>query len=170
MKKTVLFLAIALFGMTAVVAQSGASVNSGANITLDKDVHDYGEIEKGGDPYCEFTITNDGSEPLIITNAKGSCGCTVPKWPKMPIMPGESYEMEIVFNSKGKSGRQNKTVTIQANTEPNPTRLTVKAHVIVPEKSQEEKEQEIELMNYLKVSQYFKVTGIEFYEAIVERI
>ncbi len=133
MKKTVLFLAIALFGMTAVVAQSGASVNSGANITLDKDVHDYGEIEKGGDPYCEFTITNDGSEPLIITNAKGSCGCTVPEWSKEPVLPGESTVMKVKYDTK-RVGPINKSVTITSNATNEPTKvLRIRGKVLAPE-------------------------------------
>ncbi|MFT6678754.1 MAG: hypothetical protein ACJAZG_001427, partial [Granulosicoccus sp.] len=88
MKKTVLFLAFALIASFTVSAQGKeVATENGPQISLDKDVHDYGEIEKGGEPYCEFLITNDGNEPLIISNAKGSCGCTVPEWSKEPILP-----------------------------------------------------------------------------------
>ncbi len=96
-----------------------------------------GDLEQGEKGNGVFTFTNTGNEPLIISNAKGSCGCTVPEWPKTPIAPGEKGEIAIEFNSKGKKGKQTKTVTIQANTDPNPTRLTVKANVLVPEGAEE---------------------------------
>jgi len=93
---------------------------------------DLGFLKQGEKGKGTFKFTNTGNEPLIISSAKGSCGCTVPKWPKEPIAPGESAEIDIEFNSKGKKGKQTKTVTIQANTDPNPTRLTVKADVEAP--------------------------------------
>ena len=103
------------------------------SVEFSKTVIEFGDITQGDKVSETITFTNTGNEPLIISSAKGSCGCTVPKWPKAPVPPGESAEMEIEFSSKGKSGQQNKTVTIQANTDPNPTRLTVKGNVLVPE-------------------------------------
>jgi len=102
-------------------------------VKFDSEVLELGEMQQGEKGNGKFVFTNTGSEPLIISNAKGSCGCTVPEWPKTPIAPGETGEIAIEFNSKGKKGKQTKTVTIQANTDPNPTRLTVKANVLVPE-------------------------------------
>ena len=108
---------------------AGVSVNAqqvqlqdGPQITIDKDVHDYGEIEKGADPYCEFVITNTGNEPLLITNAKGSCGCTVPEWEKEPIMPGESSIMKVKYDTK-RVGPINKSVTITSNAVDSPTKV-----------------------------------------------
>ncbi|NND77098.1 MAG: DUF1573 domain-containing protein, partial [Flavobacteriales bacterium] len=89
-------------------------LQDGAVMTVDKDVHDYGEIDKGSDPFCEFLITNTGNEPLIISNAKGSCGCTVPTWEKEPIMPGESSVMKVKYDTK-RVGPINKSVTITSN-------------------------------------------------------
>lgn len=93
---------------------------------------DLGFLKQGEKGSGTFEFTNTGTEPLIISSAKGSCGCTVPKWPKEPIAPGETATIDIEFNSKGKKGKQTKTVTIQANTDPNPMRLTVKADIEAP--------------------------------------
>lgn len=98
-------------------------------MTFSEMTHDFGVIEEGDKVTHVFTFQNTGDEPLIINKAKGSCGCTVPSFSKEPIPPGGSGEMEVVFNSKGKTGNQTKTVTINANTDPNPTRLTIKAEV-----------------------------------------
>jgi len=93
------------------------------------DTHDFGEINEGDKVSHTFKFSNTGQEPLIINSAKGSCGCTVPEWPKEPIPPGGEGEIMVEFNSKGKKNKQTKTVTINANTDPNPTRLTIKANV-----------------------------------------
>ena len=70
-----------------------------------------------------FTFKNTGNEPLIISNAKAGCGCTVPQWPKEPIAPGESGTIAVKFNSKGKPGKQTKRVTLTMNTTPNTKQL-----------------------------------------------
>ncbi len=98
-------------------------------MTFSEMTHDFGVIEEGEKVTHVFTFHNTGEEPLIVNSAKGSCGCTIPTFSKEPIPPGGSGEMEVVFNSKGKVGNQTKTVTINANTAPNPTRLTIKAEV-----------------------------------------
>ena len=74
---------------------------------------------------CSFEFTNTGDEPLIISNAKGSCGCTVPEWPKEPIAPGETGEIAVEYKPAGQSGVQTKYVTITANTSPATTQLTI---------------------------------------------
>ncbi|HRN42636.1 MAG TPA: DUF1573 domain-containing protein, partial [Vicingus sp.] len=73
--------------------------------------------------------TNTGSEPLIIENASGSCGCTVPTFPKEPIAPGKTGEIEVVYSPGTQQGAQTKTVTITANTEPITTTLNITANV-----------------------------------------
>jgi len=98
-------------------------------VSWDKEEHDFGDIMEGDKVDTKFTFTNTGNEPLIISSAKGSCGCTVPEWPKEPIPPGGTGTIDVEFNSKNKPGRQTKTVTIQANTDPNPIRLKIKAEV-----------------------------------------
>lgn len=98
-------------------------------MSFDKLEFDYGVIDAGEKVNHKYKFTNTGSEPLIISNAKGSCGCTVPNWPKEPIPPGATSEIDVVFDSKGKKGKQSKRVTITANTSPAQTFLTIKGEV-----------------------------------------
>ena len=91
--------------------------------------HDFGEIQEGEVVNHTFAFTNNGESPLIIESAKASCGCTVPNWPREPIAVGATGEIEVSFNSKGKPGIQNKTVTITANTNPTLTKLYIKSNV-----------------------------------------
>lgn len=92
--------------------------------------HNFGDVVEGKTVSTVFTFTNTGDAPLIISNAAGSCGCTVPEWPRRPIAPGESGEMKVSFSSANKSGDQQKTVTITANTVPQTTVLKIRANVI----------------------------------------
>ncbi len=94
---------------------------------------DYGVIDQGEKVNHTYEFTNTGSEPLIISNAKGSCGCTVPAWPKDPIPPGATGAIQVQFDSKGKKGTQSKRVTITANTDPVQSFLTIKGEVTAPE-------------------------------------
>ena len=95
-----------------------AVINLGsAIIEFDKKEFDFGTIQQGEVVEGTFLISNKGKTDLIITSAKASCGCTVPEWPKDPIKPGESSEIKFKFDSKGKKGKQNKSITIKANTE-----------------------------------------------------
>lgn len=91
--------------------------------------HDFGEINDGDQVEHVFAFTNTGEAPLLIESAKGSCGCTVPQWPKEPIPVGGSGEIVVRFDSKNKPGVQNKTVTITANTFPSTTTLNIKSTV-----------------------------------------
>lgn len=94
---------------------------------------DYGVVDQGEKVNHIYKFTNTGNEPLIISNAKGSCGCTVPSWPKEPIPVGGTGEIQVQFDSKGKKGKQSKRVTITANTEPAQSFLTIKGEVKAPE-------------------------------------
>ena len=106
-------------------------VATGPTTTIEfaESVFDFGTIESGDKVSHTYKFTNTGTEPLIIKKAKGSCGCTVPKWPKEPIAPGATAELLVEFNSKGKSGAQNKQVTITANTSPANTKISIKGEV-----------------------------------------
>tara|TARA_A100000164_G_C21743873_1_gene693660 strand:- start:404 stop:883 length:480 start_codon:yes stop_codon:yes gene_type:complete len=95
----------------------------GAKIKFDMEVWEFGEINEGDVIDTVFTFTNVGEEPLIISNAKAGCGCTVPQWPKEPIAPGGTGTIAVQFNSKGKPGTQNKPVTLTMNTTPNTMKL-----------------------------------------------
>lgn len=114
-----LFLVLML-GFSAGAFSQDAAVEAekkdGAMITFDKKTHDFGDIMQGDKVEHTFYFTNTGNEPLIITNVQVSCGCTTPKgWPRDPIPPGGKGELTVGFNSTGKSGRQNKPVTIISN-------------------------------------------------------
>ncbi|NQY11594.1 MAG: DUF1573 domain-containing protein [Flavobacteriales bacterium] len=92
--------------------------------------YDFGNVKQNTtDNEHVFTFTNTGDEPLIITNAKGSCGCTVPKYPKEPIAPGETGIIEVSYKPGTQKGSQAKTVTLTANTTPANTLLSIKAFV-----------------------------------------
>jgi hypothetical protein len=105
-----------------------------AEITFEKDVYDYGNIKQGANGASEFKFKNTGKEPLIISMARGSCGCTVPEWPKEPIKPGETATIKVNYDTK-RVGPINKTVTITSNAKTEPTKtLTIKGNVeAVPE-------------------------------------
>jgi len=100
--------------------------------TLDfKDtLHDFGQIHEGEVVEYDFAFTNNGKTPLLITSASGSCGCTVPEYPENPIAPGQSGIMKVKFNSQGKNGPQQKSVTIHANTLRNIHMLYIKSEVL----------------------------------------
>jgi hypothetical protein len=98
-------------------------------VKLDKEVHDFGTITEGDMVETEFVVTNAGEVDLIISDAKGSCGCTVPEPPKDPIKPGSSAPIKVTFNSLGKPGAQKKTVTLTTNTEKGYETFEIKANV-----------------------------------------
>ena len=94
-------------------------------------VHDFGVIEKESPVTTIFTVKNTGDNPLTINDAKASCGCTVPRKPEKPILPGETGELEVTFTSKPNQAGQNitKTVTITANIPGSTQTVTIKAKV-----------------------------------------
>jgi hypothetical protein len=123
MKKALLSLLL-VFGASALTSTAVAQqeVTNGAAIEFKKETHDYGTVKYAGDGTCEFKFTNTGTAPLIITNAKGSCGCTVPQWPKDPIMPGASASIKVKYDTK-RPGAINKSVTITSNATNSPTKV-----------------------------------------------
>ena len=117
MKKSILqlsFLIATFFTINPFVAQQAIALTQGAEISFDKSTHDYGQIEKSANGECIFVFTNTGNKPLKISNAKGSCGCTVPQWPREEIAPGETGEIKVRYDTK-RVGVINKSVTIQSN-------------------------------------------------------
>jgi len=101
---------------------------------FDKMQYDFGRINEGDVVHTQFKFTNAGKTVLLITHAQASCGCTVPTTPKDPIKPGESNVIDVVFNSLGKRGETIKTVTVEANTQPRQTVLSIKATIIPKDK------------------------------------
>ncbi len=102
-------------------------------ITFDRTHFDMGRVVQGTKVDHRFTFTNTGGSALVITDVRGSCGCTVGKeWPREPVPPGSSAHIEVSFDSEGRSGRQDKTVTIVANTNPPSHVLTLGGEVVAP--------------------------------------
>lgn len=142
MKRT-FFTLIMLFGTTVALnsalaqttttATAVSPTEGGAKIELTKETHDYGTIKNGADGTCTFEFKNTGDSPLIISNAKGSCGCTVPEWPKEPIAPGAKGSIKVSYDTK-RTGAINKSVTITSNAVNAADKVVfIKGEVLAPE-------------------------------------
>jgi NhaP-type Na+/H+ or K+/H+ antiporter len=112
----------------APAAAAAAPTGKGPIATFEKTEVDYGKIEQGSEPLRVFTFKNTGTEPLIISNAQGSCGCTVPTYPKEPIMPGQSSKIEVRYDTQ-RIGGFTKSVTLTTNEANNTRVLTIKGEV-----------------------------------------
>ena len=130
MKKLVL-LATLFLSIIAVNAQDVKKQSkNGPEISFKTTLHEYGDIYVDGDGTYLFEFTNTGNEPLILTKPISSCGCTVPSWPKEPILPGESNSIKVTYNTH-KIGVFNKTVTVKSNAQKEPSvMLRIKGNVI----------------------------------------
>ncbi len=138
------FTLIAIVGLYACKDKASNKVNAeNVELAADRDTqaknlpvmsfenreHDFGTIQSGAAQETIFKFTNTGNAPLIITDAKSSCGCTVPEYPKnTPIAPGETGELLVKFNGSGQN-QVIKTITVTANTEKNTEILRIKAFV-----------------------------------------
>ncbi len=145
MKKIILLIGVTVFAVSSILGQKVENDENpnAPEIEFEKVVHDYGQIYKGGDGTCEFLFTNTGKEPLILSKPRSSCGCTVPTWPKKPILPGKGDKIKVTYNTN-RVGRIHKTVTIYSNAKNNKVVLTIKGKVInkpkeeLPEKNLDE--------------------------------
>ncbi len=99
--------------------------------TFDKTSHDYGTILKGGEPYCEFRLTNTGKEMLVIAEAHGSCGCTIPEYPKEPIKPGQTVVIKVHYDTN-RVGPFEKQVTVTFQGKDAPAILHIHGTVTAP--------------------------------------
>ena len=121
--------------VTSPEAAATTPVPTGPSTTIKfaEDTYDWGTVMDGDKVTHVYKFTNTGNEPLVISNAKGSCGCTVPEWPKDAIAPGKSGEIKVIFNSQGKGAKggkeDSKRVTITANTDPVDSYLTIKGKI-----------------------------------------
>ena len=123
MKKILVALALLSFSIAGTIeaqAQQQTVKAPGAQFKFKGgDTHDFGEITERDEPYeHKFEFTNTGKEALIIQNATASCGCTIPEWPKQPILPGKSGVITVKYNSKGKVAPFMKDIWIQSNASP----------------------------------------------------
>jgi uncharacterized protein YdeI (BOF family) len=112
-------------------------VFSQAQIVFDKGTHDFGKIPEGTVANYEFKFTNKGTEPLIINSVKASCGCTTPNWTREPVMPGKDGVITASYNSKGRPGAFNKSITIQTNSTTNSSALIYIKGVVISKESVE---------------------------------
>ncbi|MCK5815875.1 MAG: DUF1573 domain-containing protein [Flavobacteriaceae bacterium] len=146
MKKIVFILALVAFAFTSCKEESASSkvkpenieaaskreaeINKGVPvIEWDKTEHDFGNLKQGESVETVFTLTNTGKGDLVITGARGSCGCTVPAWPKEAIKAGDTAEIKVMFNSRGKKNKTTNTVTLTTNTEKGNEIVRIKAFV-----------------------------------------
>ena len=104
-----------------------------ARIRFENTIYNFGEIFEGDIEDHIFRFTNTGKVPLVIANAKSTCGCTASDWPKYPIPPGESSEIKVKFNSSNKPGSQNRAITILSNSYPQEVKLYMRGNVISKE-------------------------------------
>ncbi|WP_396601819.1 DUF1573 domain-containing protein [Algibacter sp. R77976] len=119
---TILFIGLISFG-----------INAQAKIEFKSETIDYGTIEKGADGVRVFEFTNTGDQPLIISNVKSSCGCTVPSKPDGPIMPGKVGEIKVKYDTN-RVNPIRKTITVMSNAETPTVALKIKGLVVDPSK------------------------------------
>lgn len=113
------------------LAQAEAKV-AGPLIEFDKETHDYGTIYVNGDGNCVFTFTNKGTEPLLLTNVRAGCGCTVPHWPREPVLPGESAEIKVKYTTLNRPHKINKSIVVTSNSvTKNTVVLRIKGEVVL---------------------------------------
>ena len=123
--KNILALFIAFFSLTLVHSQEKKP-----EISFEKTVIDYGTVNKGDNGVREFVFRNSGNAPLIISNVKSTCGCTIPKKPEKPILPGESEKIQVKYDTK-RVGFIRKSITVTSNAASNPTTiLKIKGQVV----------------------------------------
>lgn len=138
MKKLILTTSVALFTLFTVSAQTTTTTAptqtpdnpNAAEIKFDNPVHDYGTLQKGADGKCEFKFTNTGKEPLILSNVQTSCGCTVPSWPKEPILPGKSGIINVNYTKTNVVGPISKQITVFSNAKNGNVVLSIKGSVV----------------------------------------
>lgn len=103
---------------------------TGPKIYFAETSFEFGDITQGDRVEHTFELENTGNEPLILSDVKTTCGCTVPEWPREPIAPGKKANIKVVFNSTGKMGIQNKVVTIMSNAVNSPARVKIVSNVL----------------------------------------
>ncbi len=111
-------------------ASGNAPAGKAPVMKFEVEEHDFGKISQGERVSYAFKFKNIGGSDLLISEAHGSCGCTVPDYPKTPIPPGTEAVVNVEFNSEGKHGKQEKTVTLTTNCEPNTKVITIHAEVL----------------------------------------
>ena len=143
MKRLALLIGILVMMAGVAMAQEEKVSENGPEIEFEKLIHDYGEVPYNGNGECEFRFTNTGNEPLILQKPKSSCGCTVPTWPKEPILPGESEVIKVTYKTT-KVGAINKTITVTSNAKTNATVVLRIKGTVLPQPTEMVPEKEME--------------------------
>jgi hypothetical protein len=123
MKKVYLFLSLVLVVITQ------GMVSAQGVLTFEKDLHDFGNVTEGVQAVYEFKFKNTGNQPVVISHVQASCGCTTPEWSKEPIAPGKTGVVKAGYNSAGRPGAFNKTLTVTSNGNPETQSLFIKGTV-----------------------------------------
>jgi len=124
--KTFFISAILLFVIA--LGEKEQSTDSTLVIQFASLVHDYGTIVQGSDGGCEFIFENKGKTPLVLSNVRASCGCTVPTWPREPILPGKTGVIKVMYNTNS-IGNFNKSITVDSNAKNASVILQIKGNV-----------------------------------------
>lgn len=125
--KTFFVLLIVLF--TAAFQVKAQTIDSTLTIKFVSSEHDYGTIEQGSDGSCNFVFTNAGKTPLVLSNVRASCGCTVPTWPREPILPGKEGSIKVMYNTNT-IGSFQKSITVNSNAKNSEIMLIIKGNVV----------------------------------------
>lgn len=133
--KNVFLFAIMLFATTLLTAQNASSQTQEteeqkAHIDFESTLHDFGQIVVNSNATCEFKFTNTGKEPLILSNVKASCGCTVPEWTKEPVLPGEEGVIKVRYTTVTRPNVINKAVIVHSNADNKQVILRIKGEVV----------------------------------------
>ena len=143
--KKLLFIGVVLMSVVSCTSDQGADaeerrakyaefVDEPTSIEFENDEYNFGTVVDGDMVKHTFKFTNTGDKNLVLFDVKTTCGCTVPEdWPKQPIPPGESGEVKVIFNSNNKVGAVNKSIRIEANTNPTVTAVTITGEVLAAE-------------------------------------
>ena len=143
--KKLLFIGVVLMSVVSCTSDQGADaeerrakyaefVDEPTSIEFENDEYNFGIVVDGDMVKHTFKFTNTGDKNLVLFDVKTTCGCTVPEdWPKQPIPPGESGEVKVIFNSNNKVGAVNKSIRIEANTNPTVSAVTITGEVLAAE-------------------------------------
>ena len=132
MKKLFPFVLFILFGTTmSVSAQDKTPKTGGPQIVFDDESHNFGTIKEGIIAIYTFRFTNTGDQPLVLKDVRPSCGCTTPDWSKEPVQPGKTGQIIVKFNSAGRPGKFNKSITVTSNI-PDATKILFISGTVTP--------------------------------------
>jgi len=117
------------------VSAAGVDTVNVARIEFEEEVYDFGTVSDGDEVIHVYRFSNIGKVPLVVSDARATCGCTVPEWPEGPVAPGEASEIRVRFNTLNRTGTQRKPITITANTYPRTTKIWLQGVVESREES-----------------------------------